>query len=282
MSTASHQAQSPVATRAMGLFLLVAACTAAWLGLNVALPGLQATGIPSVAIRLVIHTAMLIGLWLALAQTDFPTRTRVSVWLAIAVPFTAWLAVVWWLAIAGAFRPRPGVPALPIAIFLPVLIGLPFLLRSQRIGSALDAVAASWLVGLQTYRVFGGIFLVAWSRGGISGTFALPAGAGDVLVGMLALPIAYLLHVGAPSARRLALAWNVLGLLDFAIAISIGVLSAPGPLQIIVPDRPNAQLGTFPTVMIPAFAVPSSILLDLLSLRQLSRSGPRRTAMHAT
>jgi hypothetical protein len=266
----------------MGLFLLVAACTAAWLGLNVALPGLQATGIPSVAIRLVIHTVMLMGLWLALAQTDFPSRTRVSVWLAIAVPFTAWLAVVWWLAIDGAFRPRPGAPALPIAIFLPVLIGLPFLLRSQRIGSALDAVPASWLVGLQTYRVFGGIFLVAWSSGGISGTFALPAGAGDVIVGMLALPLAYLLHVGAPNARRLAVAWNVLGLLDFAIAISIGVLSAAGPLQVIVPDSPNTQLGTFPTVMIPAFAVPSSILLHFLSLRQLSRSGRRRTAMHAT
>src|SRR5262249_57638306 len=94
MSTASHQVRWPVATRAMGLFLLVAACTAAWLGLNVALPGLQATGIPSVAIRLIIHTAMLMGLWLALAQTDFPSRTRVSVWLAIAVPFPALLALL--------------------------------------------------------------------------------------------------------------------------------------------------------------------------------------------
>jgi hypothetical protein len=31
------------------------------------------------------------------------------------------------------------------------------------------------------------------------------------------------------------------------------------------------QLGSFPTVMIPAFAVPSSILLHALSLRQLRR-----------
>jgi hypothetical protein len=103
--------------------------------------------------------------------------------------------------------------------------------------------------------VFGGIFLVAWSRGAMSGTFALPAGAGDVLVGVLALPVAYLLHVGAPSARWLAVGWNILGLVDFAIAIGIGILSAPGPFQVIIPDRPNAQLGTFPTVMIPAFAV---------------------------
>lgn len=253
------------------MFLFAVAFTALWLGLNIAFPELQATGIPSVVIRLVIHAIMLTGLWLGLAQTDLDAITRIRVWLAIALPLTAWLAIVSRLAVDGAFRPGPGVPALPVAIFLPVLIGLPLLLRSKRIGALLDATPASWLVGLQVYRIFGGIFLVAWSRGGISGTFALPAGTGDVLVGLLALPVAYLLHAGVPAARRIAVAWNILGLVDFAIAIGIGILSAPGPLQVIIPDGPNAQLGTFPTVMIPAFAVPSSILLHLLSLRQLRR-----------
>jgi hypothetical protein len=173
------------------------------------------------------------------------------------------------------------VPALPIAIFLPVLIALPFLLRSERIGALLDATPASWFVGLQVYRIFGGIFLVAWSRGGVSGTFALPAGMGDVFVGILALPVAYLLHASAPSARRVAMAWNILGLVDFGIAIGIGILSAPGPLQVIIPDRPNALIGTFPTVMIPAFAVPSSILLHVLSLRQLRRIGRRAVTAEA-
>jgi len=267
------QPQPSVRAGMTGLFLLALAFTALSLGINLAFPELQATGIPSSVVRSVIHAALLTGLWLGLARTDFDPGTRVRVWIAIALPFTAWLAVVWWLALDGAFRPRPGVPALPAAIFLPLLITLPFLLRSRRIGALLDATPASWLIGLQVYRVFGGIFLVAWSRGGISGTFALPAATGDVLVGLLALPVAYLLHAGARGARGVAIAWNVLGLIDFAIAIGVGILSTPGPLQIIIPDRPNAQLGTFPTVMIPAFAVPSSILLHALSLRQLRRRG---------
>ncbi len=265
------QAQPSTQKGVIGLSLLAVAFTALWLGLNIALPELQATGIPSIVIRLAIHATMLTGLWLGLAQTDFDAGTRVRVWLAIALPFTAWLAIVWWLAVDGAFRPRPGAPALPIAIFLPILIGLPLLLRSKRVGLVLDATPASWLVGLQVYRVFGGIFLVAWSRGGMSGTFALPAGMGDVLVGVLALPVAYLLRADSPGAPWVAIAWNIFGLVDFAIAIGIGILSAPGPLQVIIPDVPNAQLGTFPTVMIPAFAVPSSILLHVLSLRQLRR-----------
>ena len=257
---------------ALTLLLLALAVTGLWLGINLMLPALQATGIASVSIRVAIHSTILLGLWLGLARTDFTSSTRILVWLAIAVPFTAWLALVWGLALADAFRPRPGLPALPIAIFLPVLIGAPLLLGSRRIGALLDASPAAWLVGLQVYRLFGGIFLVAWSRGAISGVFALPAGTGDVIVGVLALPVAYLLAAGAPAARRLAILWNMLGLVDFAIAVGIGILSAPGPLQVIVPDPPNAELGSFPTVMIPAFAVPSSILLHALSLRQLRRA----------
>lgn len=273
MSATVSRAHPAAHRGAIGWLLFSVAFTALWFSFIVMFPEVQATGALSVVTRVIIHTVILTGLWLGLARTDFDAGTRIKVWLVIAVAFTAWLAIVWWLAIDGAFRPRPGrgVPAIPIAIFLPVLLGLPLLLRSERVGAVLDATPAYWLVGVQAYRVFGGIFLVAWSRGDLSGTFALPAGNGDVLVGLLALPVAYLLYSGAASGRRAAIAWNVLGLVDFAIAIGIGVLSAPGPLQLIVPDRPNAQLGNFPTVMIPAFAVPSSILLHALSLRQLRR-----------
>jgi hypothetical protein len=40
---------------------------------------------------------------------------------------------------------------------------------------------------------------------------------------------------------------------------------------VIVPSIPNATAGIYPNVMVPAFAVPSSILLHVLSLRQLRR-----------
>jgi hypothetical protein len=258
---------------AIGLFLLVAAFTAFWLSLNIVFPELQATGIASVVVRLVIHVTILTGLWLGLGFTGLDVTARIRIWLTIALVFTAWLGLAWWLAVAGVFRTgqRSGVPALPIAIFLPLLVGLPILLRSKRVGALLDAMPTPWLVGLQVYRVFGGIFLVAWGRGSISSAFALPAGTGDMLVGLLALPVAHLLYTQAPAARSAALAWNVLGLVDFTIAIGMGILTSPGPLQLIVPDVANSQLGTFPTVMIPAFAVPSSILLHALSLRQLAR-----------
>jgi hypothetical protein len=75
----------------------------------------------------------------------------------------------------------------------------------------------------------------------------------------------------ALNARKAAIAWNVFGLLDFAVAVSIGLMIAPGALQVIVPSIPNVTAGIYPNVMIPAIAVPSSILLHALLLRQLKR-----------
>jgi hypothetical protein len=187
-------------------FLLAVVLAAAWLGLNVAFPDLGPTGIPATVTRLLIHGIILVGLWLGLSRTDFTRGTRVRLWLAIAVPFTLWLALVWRLAVDGFFRAIPGVirvpPPLPVAIFLPVVVGLVLLMRSNRIAALLDAMPLSWLMGLQLYRILGGIFLVNWAQGAIPGVFALPAGIGDTMVGLLALPAAWWASSGTPPGAR--------------------------------------------------------------------------------
>jgi hypothetical protein len=254
------------------VLLWLAPLTAFWIGLNYWIPGLQANGVPTATVRLAIHIAIVLGLWLALERTELAPRRRLGVWLAIVVPYTLWLAIIWSAAINGVFRPGNNTPPLvPLAIFLPVIVGAPILLRSKRIGEVLDAMPASWLVGLQVYRILGGIFLVGWARGVIPGLFALPAGIGDVTTGLLALPVAYSLASRNGDAVRSGIAWNIFGLVDFTIAVGIGLATAPGPLQLIVPSIPNTGVGLYPTVLIPAFAVPSSILLHVLSLRQLRR-----------
>lgn len=262
----------------IGLVLLGSVLAALWVGINLIFPGLAPTGIPSVVTRLAIHFAILAGLALGLSRTEFSASKRLVIWLGVAVPFTLWLAVVWNLAANGAFQPIPGVarlPRLPIAIFAPVIVGLVVLLRSKSIAALLDATPASWLVGLQVYRIFGGIFLVKWANGTAAGAFAWPAGIGDMLTGIMALPVALSLASGSERGRSSAMAWNIFGLLDFAVAIALGTLSSPGPLQIFGLDIPASLAGTYPIVLIPAFTVPSSILLHALSIRQLRRNERR-------
>jgi hypothetical protein len=247
--------------------------TALWTLLICWQPGIPASGAPIMALRLMIHGLMALGLWLGLERTDQTPDQRRTTWLAIMIPYTLWVAVVWSGAINGAFRPGASllpVPLVPLAVFLPVIIGAPLLLLSKRVGQMLDAMPATWLVALQLSRVFGSVFLAGWLGGTLPGVFALPAGAGDVMTGLFALPAALAVATGTAQGRRAGIIWNIFGLADYAVAITLGVITSPGALQLIVPSVPNVAL-SYPTVLIPVYAVPSSILLHALSLRQLRR-----------
>jgi hypothetical protein len=218
------------------------------------------------------HGVIALGLWLGLEGTDLTPDQRRTTWLAVMIPDTLWFVVAWSAAINGVFITGASpLPVLPLAIFLPVIIGAPLLLLSKRVGQVLDAMPAAWLVALQLYRVFGSWALAAWLRGVLPGVFALPAGMGDVLTGLFALPAAIALAAGTAQGRRAAIAWNILGLADFAVAITLGMITSPGRFQLIVPDVSSIGAGAYPAVLTPAFVVPSSILLHALSLRQLRR-----------
>jgi hypothetical protein len=241
-------------------------------------PFIQTSGVPTSAHQLAAHGLIAVGLWLGLERTELPPDQRRGTWLAIMIPYTLWFAVAWSAAINGVFRTGASpLPLLPLAVFLPVIVGAPLLLLSKRVGQALDAMPATWLVALQLYRVFGSWALAAWLRGVLPGVFALPAGTGDVLTGLLAVPAAIAVATGTAQGRRVAIAWNIFGLTDFAVAMTLGMITSPGRLQLIVPNVLNsAGAGAYPDVLTPAFVVPCSILLHMLSLRQLRRAKAAR------
>jgi hypothetical protein len=252
--------------------LWIAPPTLVWTMLIYWQPAISASGVPTAAVRLMTYGLIGVGLWLGLEGADLTSGQRRATWLSVVVPFTLWFAVAWSAAVNGVFHADASpLPALPLAIFLPVIIGAPLLLWSKRVGQVLDAMPASWLIAVQTYRVFGSVFLAAGLRGALPGVFAVPAGIGDVLTGLFAVPAAIALATGAAQGRRAAIAWNLFGLADFAVAIALGLITSPGPFQLIVPNVPSIGAGAYPNVLTPAFVVPSSILLHALSLRQLGR-----------
>jgi hypothetical protein len=80
---------------------------------------------------------------------------------------------------------------------------------SKQVREIIAAVAQSQLVAFQFYRVLGVTFLVLYAAGQLPGIFALPAGWGDVMVGLTAL------MGGARAARsendQLVTLWNLVG-----------------------------------------------------------------------
>lgn len=271
--TISAGANTPYPARLS--LICTALFTTLWTWLIYALPAIPESGLPALGVRLMAHGLIALGLWLGLECTSLTPRQRQATWLFVMIPFTLWATVAWTAAINGAFRAgASSLPLLPAAILLPVIVGAPVLLLSKRIGQLLDAMPAAWLIALQLYRVFGSQWLAYWLQGALPSLWALPAGTGDVLTGLFAVPAAITLASGTAEGRRAAILWNVFGLADFAVAITLGLIMSSGPFQLIIPQGPSMAVDRFPNVLTPAFVVPSSILLHALSLRQLFRRSP--------
>jgi len=242
----------------------------------------KSVGLLGVVVRPVIVAMILLGLWRALQRANVSARARVAAWWWTAVPLAGWLGTVWVLAVQGAFASLSSGSAIAQLAFVPTVIGvllgvaLLALTRSTVLTAALDAAPLSWLVGIQVYRVLGLVFLLAWARGFLPGYFALPAGIGDALVGLLAIPLALGLRSNSPFVRRLALGWNILGIVDLVNAVSMGVTSAVVQLQ-AAPSSSSAAAGSplllYPLVLVPTFGVPLALILHSLSIRQLRRRG---------
>src|SRR5215470_17623662 len=115
MTAASLRIDTAPGDRAWHALFWLVPLTGLWIMLNYAVPALGASGAPTVASRVTIHVMIALGLWLGLERTELTASLRRNVWLAVMIPFTLWLAVIWSAAINGVFKPG-GAPVLPIAI----------------------------------------------------------------------------------------------------------------------------------------------------------------------
>jgi len=205
------------------------------------------------------------------------TGMRSVVYIALAL----WLGLVSYLASQGAFVGSPGSP--PVAIFLGVAIPLAVFFsaffgwgafRAFVLGADLRLVTS-----IQAWRWGGLGFLTLYAKGILPPLFALPAGLGDMAIGVTA-PWIVLALARNPSfaASRRYKTWNILGIVDFVIAVSMGTLCSgafPGITNLMggVTTGAMAQL---PLVLVPALMVPLFIMLHstaLFQARRMTRAG---------
>lgn len=184
-----------------------------------------------------------------------------------------WLVLTLILGANDAFVRGPGeLPLSIIAGFLtPILV---FFVAFWTVGPFRDFVMSidlSVMAGIQAWRFAGLGFIALYVYGVLPGLFAWPAGLGDMAIGVTApLVILALRRHPAFAAGRVFWAWNLLGMLDLVVAVSLGALSAVQGIGV------SAQIGTFPMgrmplVIIPMFLVPLFLMLHLAALFQARR-----------
>jgi hypothetical protein len=194
---------------------------------------------------------------------------RLSVTLVLAL----WFLLVVSLGAVGAFVGRPRTPPIAIAIGVgaPVLLFFAWLQLSRAFRDFLLSLDLRFIAAVQAWRWAGLGLLSLYAQKVLPAIFAVPAGLGDMAIAFSA-PWMILALVRRPgfAASATFVRWNVLGILDLVVAISLGALSAtvatgaPGEIS-------TAPMATLPLLLIPVYLVPLFLMLHTVALMQSRR-----------
>jgi hypothetical protein len=184
----------------------------------------------------------------------------------------AWLAAVLVLGANGAFGAARNTPplALLIGFAAPIVVSALAFRLSARFRAWVLAIEPRLLVSLQAWRFAGFAFISLYVHGILPGFFAWPAGLGDMAIGMTApWMLTRLTQSPAFLSSRAFVSWNLLGLLDLFVAISVGAIGGFLRSGESVTTAPMADL---PLVLIPVFLVPLFIMMHFALLAQARRA----------
>jgi hypothetical protein len=219
-----------------------------------------------------IATATVVTITAVLGALPIPPRARLSVALLLG----AWIGVAVALGANGSLAVDGSgpIPLLGVLFAAPLAAAALLVVLVPAARAALLALPLPLLLGLNVWRVLGGLFFLLAADGRLGGPFPQFAGWGDVITGVLALPVAWLAARAPASTRDIALAWNAFGALDLVVAVSLGVVSANGsPLQLIHAGAGSAAMQHLPWSVVPTVLVPAYLVLHAVIHAQLRRAG---------
>lgn len=126
------------------------------------------------------------------------------------------------------------------------------------------------LIMLHSWRTLGLGFIMLYSIGELPALFAFLAGFGDAIVAVGAVFLTYAMFTKKDGvSKKWVKRWNTFGLLDFVIAISIGVLQRTDALLFQANGINSDLMSQFPFVLIPGFLVQIFTLTHIIIYLQL-------------
>jgi hypothetical protein len=220
---------------------------------------------------------VLVGAAMAAILSSFGStmRLRLPVQLTMAGVAGAWVGLT--STLAGAGGALSNAPTLLTMLVTPIVVTVVLSLAFPTVRRALNAIPLPLLVGLHVIRLGGVFFVLLAIAGRLSGPFPYIAGWGDFATGALAIPVAWLATRETNLRDRLVIAWNIFGMLDLIVAVSLGVISGNGsPVQLIHAGIGSAAMQTLPwafipTVLVPFFLIDHGIVFARMRARAMDR-----------
>ena len=152
--------------------------------------------------------------------------------------------------------------AVGIAALTPIVVFFLWLAASDSFRRFTLSLNPRILTSAQAWRMVGFTFVLLEARGALPAIFALPAGYGDMAIGATASFVAW--KLASPAHRNSFVLWQLLGITDLVIAVSLGTTAG-----LISPQGPSmAPMTTLPLSLIPTFLVPLFVIFHVICIGQ--------------
>jgi len=213
---------------------------------------------------------ILTGLKIALKKTKWEKSMQNKIFFGTTFILVIWIGLLTVLSINGFFTDfskLPPRPALAMLIPLPIIFLIAF---SKRGTQLLQTVPTHWLVFMQSFRVIVELLLLfAFMAGKLPEQMTFEGRNFDVITGILAFPVGYLIARKKSYASKLAIAFNIIGIILLLNILVIAVLSMPTSIRYFMNEPSNTLVGQFPFILLPGILVPIAYTMHIFSLRQL-------------
>ncbi len=214
-----------------------------------------------------------------LLHVAFGLTTGLTVWLFCrATPLSGlgMLALLGWVlglgavALTGFFTETQTLPPRLALVLGPPLLAMLLLPATARGCRWLAQLRPEYLMLLHVVRVPVELVLFGLAlHGAVPQLMTFEGRNWDILTGLTAPVMYYLVFRRQVLGSRALLAWNLAGLALLANIVVQAVLSVPSPVQRLAFEQPNVAVLYFPFVWLPGCVVPLALLAHLANIWQL-------------
>jgi len=201
--------------------------------------------------------------------TSAPTSNQHS---KISISLILWFSVIFVLSLNHSFIPERGEPPLNLLITFLLTTGC-FILAFWRVDSFRDYILKldiRFLIMLHSWRMLGMGFIMLYMFDKLPPLFAFLAGFGDAATAITAVFLAYSLFTRRHGvSKKLVWRWNTFGLIDFIVAVSVGILTQTDALLFADNGINSDLMVEFPFALIPGFLVQVFTITHLIIYLQL-------------
>jgi hypothetical protein len=209
------------------------------------------------------------------ALTTFMDASRTAK-VTLAAVIGVWIGLAAAAAEAGWLAISKPVPVVGLFVVVPLLAAaLAAAWPAAR--EAMLSIPVPVMVALNIVRVFAVLFLMLAAEGRLTGPFPYSAAWGDIITGIVAVPVLWLLKEGGARHTTAIAAWNLFGTADLVLAIAFGITSAEGsPLQLFSGPgseaMQHAPWSFVPTVLVPIWLILHAIIAVRLRRAKLGQA----------